>query len=160
MGLIDKLEQLLIPSKRSKSKRIDLKEVMCRPKKKNLVETFRTPAVGCEYKNMDGSDRQAALGKLKDGERVRLLWDAGSDGSKKTLYLVRGRNTQAFSMANCFGRLNDKVAADVISRLTQEGIVTAAHVAKIVGGTRKRPKLGCIVELTSYRTAESKNQPD
>lgn len=154
MGLIDTLEQLLIPSKRSKKERIDLKEVMCKPKKKDFIESLRTPVVGCEYKNVDGSDRQEALEKLKEGERVRLLWDAGKDGSKKTLYLVRGRHTQAFSMANCFGRLNDKAAAEVIRRLTQEQIATAAHVAKIVGGTRKRPKLGCIVELSTYHTSE------
>ena len=155
MGLLDKLEHLLIPSKRSKSERINLKEVMCKPKKKNLIETFRTPAVGCEYKNIDGSERQAALEKLKEGERVRLLWDAGKDGNKRAIYLVRGRNTQAFSMKNCFGRLNDKAAADVISKLTQERIATAARVVKIVGATRKRPKLGCIIELSTYRTNEN-----
>lgn len=158
MGLIDTLEHLLIPSKRPKSVRIDLKEVLCKPKKKDLIETFATPAVGCGYSNMDGSDRQAALEKLKEGERVRLLWDAGKEGNKKTLYLVRGRNTQSFSMTNCFGRLNDKVAADVIRWLTQESIATTAHVAKIVGGTRKRPKLGCIMELSTYHTAESKKR--
>ena len=154
MGLIDKLEQLLIPSKRTKGERINLKEVMCRPKKKDLIDTLQTPAVGCEYRNVDGSERQAALEKLKAGERVRLLWDAGKDDNKKTLYLVRGKNTQSFSMANCFGRLNDKIASDVIRKLTQEQITTAARVARIVGGTRKRPKLGCIIELSSYRTTE------
>ena len=85
MGLLDKLEHLLIPSRRSNSERINLKEVMCKPKKKNLIETFRTPAVGCEYKNIDGSERQAALEKLKEGERVRLLWDAGKDDNKKAV---------------------------------------------------------------------------
>ncbi len=154
MGLIDSLERLLIPSKRQRSERIDLREVICKPKKKNLVQTFRTPAAGCEYTNMDGSERQLALEKLKVGERVRIMWDAGKDGNKKTLYLVRRRHTQGFSMADCFGRLNDKVAADVIRWLTQDKIATAAHVAKIVGGTRKRPKLGCILELSTYRTAE------
>ena len=158
MGLIDTLERLLIPSKRSKSERINLKEVMCKPKKRDLIETVRTPAVGCEYRNIDGSERQAALERLKEGERIRLLWDTGKDGTKKTIYLVRGRNTQAFSMTNCFGRLNDKAAEDVIRRLTQEQIATAAHVAKIVGGTRKKPKLGCFIELSTYRTSESKAQ--
>ncbi len=158
MGLIDTLEHLLIPSKRSKSERINLKEVMCKPKKRDFIVSFRTPAVGCEYKNIDGSERQEALEQLKEGERVRLLWDAGKDGTKKTIYLVRGRHTQAFSMTNCFGRLNDKAASDVIRRLTQEQIATTAHIAKIVGGTRKKPKLGCLLELSTYRTSESKAQ--
>lgn len=152
MGLLDTLEHLLIPSKRSKRQRIHLKEVMCKPKKKDRIETFQTPAVGCEYKNIDGSDRQSALAKLKEGERVRLLWDAGKDGSKTKLYLVRGRRSQAFSLSNCFGRLSDKISSDVIRKLTQEQIATAARVCRIVGGTGKRPKLGCIIELTTYRT--------
>ena len=156
MGLIDTLEHLLIPSKRPKSERIDLKEVVCKPKAKNLVQTFRTLAVGCEYSNKDGSERQLALEKIKVGERVRLLWDSGEDGNKKILYLVRGRHTQSLNISNCFGRLNDKVAADVIRWLTQEQIATTAHVAKIVGGTRKRPKLGCLIELSTYRTPEGK----
>jgi hypothetical protein len=57
-------------------------------------------------------------------------------------------------MADCFGRLNDKVAADVIRWLTQERISTAVRVARIVGGTRKRPKLGCLLELSTYRTGD------
>ncbi len=156
MGLIDTLEHLLIPSRRPKSERVDLKEIVCKPRKKNLVQTFKTPAVGCEYSNKDGSERQTALEKLKDGERVRLLWDSGTDGNKKTLYLVRGRQNQSLNISNCFGRLNDKVAADVIRWLTQDHITTAAHVDKIVGGTRKRPKLGCIIALSTYKTPESK----
>ena len=158
MGLLDTLERLLIPSKRPKSERIDLREIMCKPREKDRIETFKTAVVGCEYGNMDGSDRQMALEKLKVGERVRLMWDAGRDGSRKTLYLVRGRRTQAFSMADCIGRLNDKVAADVIRRLTRDQVATAARVAKIVGGTRKRPKLGCVMELSTYHTAESKKR--
>ena len=155
MGLIDTLEQILIPSKRTKKERIGLKEIVCKPKAKNLVQTFKTSAVGCEYSNMDGSERQLALEKLKAGERVRLLWDAGKDGNKKTLYLVRGSR----SIGDCFGRLNDKVAADVIRWLTQDQVSTTARVAKIVGGTRKRPKLGCVIELSTYRMPERKKRP-
>ena len=53
-------------------------------------------------------------------------------------------------MSDCFGRLNDRVAADVIRWLTQENVVTEAQVLKIQGGTPKRPKLGCVMELTAY----------
>lgn len=156
MGLLETLERMLIPSKRPEKQTVNLKEIVCKTRKKDLVQTFRTAAVGCEYSNPDGSERQETLAKVKAGEKLRLLWDAGETGNKKTIYLVRGARTQQLSIANCFGRLEDKVAADVIRWLTQESISTSARVVKVVGGTRKRPKLGCIVELSTYQ-APKKN---
>ncbi len=155
MGILNTLERLLIPSKRPV--RMGLKEIVCKPKKKNFIENMRTSATGSEYTNPDGSDRQDAIQKLKVGEKVRLLWDAGETGQKKTIYLVRGGNTQKFSMSDCFGRLNDKIAADVIRWLTQEKIATSAKVVKIVGGTRKRPKLGCVLEISTYKSPDKKD---
>ena len=157
MGLLDTLEQIFIKSKRPKKQVVNLKEIVCKSKKKAFVQTFNTSAVGCEYSNPDGSERQEALAKAKVGEKVRLLWDAGETGNKKTIYLVRGPGIQQLNIANCFGRLNDKVAGDVIRWLTQESIATTAKVAKIVGGTRKRPKLGCVIELTTYKVVEKKS---
>ena len=157
MGLLDTLEQLFIKSKRPKKQVVNLKEIVCKSKKKNFVQTFITSAVGCEYSNPDGSERQEALAKAKVGEKVRLLWDAGETGNKKTIYLVRGPGIQQLNIANCFGRLNDEVARDVIRWLTQESIATTAKVAKIVGGTRKRPKLGCVLELSTYKVVEKKS---
>ncbi|MBW1890385.1 MAG: hypothetical protein JRI93_07660, partial [Deltaproteobacteria bacterium] len=40
--------------------------------------------------------------------------------------------------------------------LTKDNIVTAARVVRIVGGTRKRPKLGCVLELSTYPSPEKK----
>ncbi len=154
MGLLDSLERMFVPSKRPKKQVVNLKEIVCRSKKKDWVQTFNTSAVGCEYSNPDGSERQEALAKVKAGEKVRLLWDAGETGNKKTIYLVRGPRVQQLNISNCFGRLNDKVAGDVIRWLTQENTATTAKVVKIVGGTRKRPKLGCIIELSTYKVAE------
>ena len=156
MGLIDTLERLLIPSKRSEKRTVGLKEIVCKPRKKNLVQTFRTSAAGCEYTNPDGSERQEALSRVKAGEKIRLLWDSGESGNKKTVYLVRGPRTQRFSISNCFGRLDSKVAEDVVHWLTQESIATTARVVKVVGGTRKRPKLGCILELSAYHVPEKR----
>ena len=149
MGLLNTLERLLIPGKSPKKQIVNLKEIVCKPRKKNWVQTFNASAVGCELSNPDGSKRQEALAKLKAGEKVRLLWDGGESGNKKTIYLVRGPRTQQLSISNCFGRLSDKVAADVIRWLTRNSIATTAKVIKIVGGTAKRPKLGCVVELTT-----------
>ena len=157
MGLLDALEQMFVKSKRPKKQVVNLKEIVCKSKKKDFVQTFNTSAVGCEYRNPDGSERQEALAKAKAGEKLRLLWDAGETGNKKTIYLVRGPGTQQLNISNCFGRLNDKVAADVIRWLTQESIATAAKVVKIVGGTRKRPKLGCVIELSTYKVVEKKS---
>jgi hypothetical protein len=112
--------------------------------------------VGVEYSNIDGSDRQEALKKIKAGERVRLIWSAGDSGDKDTVYLVRKGLSQELSMPDCFGRLNDKVAADVVRWLTRENRVTGARVVKLTGGTRKRPKLGCILELRTYPGPEEK----
>ena len=156
MGLLDSLERMFVPSKKTRKRVVNLKEIVCKSKKKDWVQTFNTSAVGCEYSNPDGSERQEALAKVKIGEKVRLLWDAGETGNKKTIYLVRGPRTQQLNISNCFGRLSDKVAGEVIRWLTQENIGTTAKVVKIVGGTRKRPKLGCVVELSTYHVKEKK----
>ena len=156
MGLLRTLEHLLIPSKRPEKQTVNLKEIVCKPRKKNWIQTFNASVVGCELSNPDGSKRQEALAKLKVGEKVRLLWDSGETGSKKTIYLVRGPKTQRLSISDCFGRLGDKVAGDVIRWLTRDGIATTAKVIKIIGGTPKRPKLGCVIELSTYQVGEKK----
>jgi hypothetical protein len=156
MGLLEILERLLIAARRPKKTTVNLKEIVCKPKAKDLVQSFRTSAAGCEYSNPNGSERQEALAKVKAGEKVRLLWDSGESGNKKTIYLVRGPKSQELDISDCFGRLEDKVAADVIRWLTQESIATTAKVVKIMGGTRKRPKLGCVVELSTYRVDDKR----
>jgi hypothetical protein len=153
MGLLNTLERLLVPGKRPEKQIVNLKEIVCKPRKKDWIQTFNTSAMGCEHSNPDGSKRQEALAKLKVGEKVRLLWDGGETGSKKMIYLVRGPKTQELSISNCFGRLSDKVAGDVIRWLTRDNITTTAKVIKIVGGTAKRPKLGCVIELSTYRVS-------
>ena len=149
MGLLNSLERLLVPSRRNQQKKVDLKEIYCKRKDDDFIRQFRTAAVGTDYSNPDGSDRQAAMEKLKAGQKVRLVWDAGN---KPVVYLVlqRGVMARELSMPDCFGRLDDKVAADVIRWLNQENIVTSATVIKITGGTRKRPRLGCVLELRTY----------
>ena len=154
MGILNTLERMFVPGKRPEKRVVNLKEIVCKSRKKAWVQTFNTSAVGCEYSNPDGSERQEALARIKVGEKVRLLWDAGETGNKKTIYLVRGLRSQQLNISNCFGRLDHKIAADIIRWLTQENIATTAKVVKIVGGTRKRPKLGCVVELSTYRVAE------
>ncbi len=149
MGLLDKLERLLHRSPQEET-RVELKEIFCKPGRRQFIEKINTAASGCQYSNPDGSSRQKALEKLKVGERVRLIWHAGSSGSKHIVYLVRGAKSQELSMPDCFGCLNDKIAARVVRWLTRDNIVTAARVIKITGGTRKQPRLGCVLELTTY----------
>ncbi len=149
MSLLDALEQMLLRYKRGKE-RVDLKEIFCKRSDDGFIETFRTAAAGVEYSNIDGSDRQEALKKIKVGEKVRLIWDSGDSGNKDTVYLVRKGKGQELALPDCFGRLNDKVAADVIRWLTKENVVTSAKVVKITGGTRKRPRLGCVLVLRTY----------
>jgi hypothetical protein len=86
---------------------------------------------------------------------VRLIWRAEAVGDQKIIYTVRYARTQKISIPDCFGRLGDKIAADVIRWLTRDNIVTAAKVAKIVGGTPRHPKLGCVLELTTYPGTET-----
>ena len=150
MKILKMLEEIFIPSKKAKTEHVDLKEIDCRRKDNDFVRQFRTAAVGTRYGNPDGSDRQAALKKLKVDEKIRLIWDAGSPSNRQIVYLVRGGRTRKLSMADCFGRLNDKVAADVVQWLNRDNITTSARVVKVVGGTRKRPDLGCVLELTAY----------
>ena len=155
MGLLHILERLLHKSKEDE-KLVALKEIFCKPKGKELIKQFKTAAVGCQYSNVDGSSRQDALKKLKAGQRVRLIWNAEDAGSRDTVYLVKSGRGQELSMPDCFGRLNDKIAASVVRWLTRDNIVTAAKVVKITGGTRKQPRLGCVLELASYPGPEEK----
>lgn len=134
----------------SKAERVDLKEIFCKPKGRELIKTIRTSAVGVALTNLDGSERQEALKKLKEGEKVRLVWDANSPAKKSIVYLVRGGLRQRLNMADCFGRLEDKIAGNVVRWITKDNILTSAKVVKIVGGTRKQPKLGCVLELSTY----------
>lgn len=145
MGLLDILERMFMPSR--KAERIDLKEITGKPRGEP-IHTVRTAVVGCTYSNPDGSDRQETLEKLKPGQRVRLILDAG----KNVVYLLRHRHTgtHQLAMPDCFGRLEDKVAANVIRWMNQDNVVTLGKIVKITGGTRKRPKLGCVLELNAY----------
>ncbi len=130
---------------------LDLKELFCNPKKGAFIETFRTAAVGVAYANLDGSDRQAVLQKMKAGQKVGLIWDAGNSKTRKIIYLVRSGRINRSSMSDCFGLLNEKVAAAVVRQVTRDNIMTAARVFQITGGTRKQPKLGCVLELSTYQ---------
>lgn len=156
MRIIERLERIFIPSKRAKEEHVNLKEIFCKRKGDGFIDKVRTPATGCEHSNPDGSERQETLEKLKVGEKVRLIWDATGSVNKNTVYLLRKGRTQQLSMPDCFGRLNDKVATDVVRWLTHDNIVTSAKVVKITGGTRKNPRLGCVLELTTYPGPEKK----
>ena len=147
MGILDAVERFVM---RRKDKPAGLREIRGDLKGKEQLRQFNTPVVGSEHSNADGTKRQDALAKLKEGEKVRLIWDSGESGNKMIIYVVRGGKGSALTMADCFGRLGDKAAADVIRWLTEENIVTLAKVSKITGGTRKKPKLGCVLELTTY----------
>jgi hypothetical protein len=153
MGFLQALVRMFIPPE--DEKQMDLKEIYCKKKGLEVIDTYRTTAVGTQYSNLDGSDRQQALQKLKEGQSVRLLWHPGGSEKKDTIYLVRGGKNQQLSMEDCFGRLNDKMAGNVVRWLTQENIITRAKIVKILGGTRKRPKLGCVLELTTYQGPQS-----
>jgi hypothetical protein len=96
--------------------------------------------------------------KVKERDKVRLVWSEGQSGSKDIVYLVKGGLGRELSMSNCFGRLDDKTAAQVIHWLNKENIVTAARIAKITGGTPKHPKLGCILELETYQGPKEKDK--
>ena len=150
MKLLRTIERMFIPGRRDREKHVQLKEIFCKRKDDDYIKRFRTPAAGCEHSNPDGSQRQDALRKIKPGEKIRLIWDSGDSGNKTTVYLLRKGMSRELSMPDCFGRLNDKSAADVTSWLSQDNIVTAAKVVKITGGTRKNPRLGCLLELTTY----------
>ncbi len=158
MGLLEILENILLKKKRERI--VELKEIFCKRKDNNYIEKFRTSVVGAEHKNIDGSDRQDALKKLKEGEKVRLIWSPGGSANKEIVYLVKKSIGKELNLPDCFGRLNDKVAVNVVDWLNKKNIVTSAKVVKITGGTRKRPKLGCVLELTTYQTQAEKTGSD
>jgi len=154
MGLLELFERILGTSRQEK--RIDFKEILCKRKGDDYIKKIKTPVVGSDHKNIDGSERQNALKKLKKGEKVRLLWNTGDSGNKRIIYLLRSGGTHELAMSDCFGRLNDTVAGDIIRWMTRENIVTTANVVKLTGGTRKRPKQGCVLELRTYPAPDQK----
>ena len=157
MSLLNLIESVIFKSKTaSKEVHVGLKEIICKRQKKHFIEAFRANVVGTEYSNPDGSRRQDAMQKIKEGDKVRMVWAQGQSGSKDIVYLVKGGIGRELIMSNCFGRLDDKTAAQVIHWLDKENIVTAARVVKITGGTPKRPKLGCVLELETYHGPEEK----
>ena len=158
MGLLRSLERIFVPGRKTREKHVELKEIFCKRKDDDYIQKIRTAATGCAYSNPDGSERQEALQKIKVGSKVRLIWDAGESGNKTTVYLVRKGGRHELSMPDCFGRLNDKIAADVTRWLTHDNIVTSANVVKITGGTRKNPKLGCVLELRTYPGPKKKRK--
>ena len=148
MGLIDILEKILVKPRRGT--RVNLKEIYCNRADDDFIKSFRTTVAGSEYSNVDGSERQATLQKLKVGEKVRLIWEGGESGSKDKIYVLRGGKDRELAIPDCFGLLNDKVTRDVIQWLSREKIITSAQVVDITGGTSKRPKLSCVLELRTY----------
>jgi len=159
MKLLNLIESVLFKSKATpKEVHVELKEIVCKRKKKHFIEAFRTTAVGTAYSNPDGSRRQDAIQKIKEGDKVRLVWAEGQSGTKDIVYLVKGGIGRELIMSNCFGRLDDKTAARVIHWLNKENIVTAARVVKMTGGTSKQPKLGCILELETYHGPKEKEK--
>lgn len=158
MRLLNLIESVIFNKKTvSEEVHVELKEIICKRKKKNFIEAFRTNAVGTEYSNPDGSRRQDAMQKIKEGDKVRLVWAEGRSGAKDIVYLVKGGIGRQLIMSNCFGRLDDRTASQVIQWLNKENIVTAARVVKITGGTPKHPKLGCILELETYKGPKEKD---
>ena len=155
MGLLEIFERALLPAKKKEVRQLDMMEIYCKRKDDQFIKQFRAAVTGTAYKNPDGSDRQQALGKLKIGERVRLIWDSGKTGSKEKVFVFRKGRGRELNPAECFGRLDDNTAADVIHWLTKSNIVPTARGQKILGGTRKRPKLGCVIQLTTYPGPEA-----
>lgn len=155
MGLIDILESILTP--RKEKKRVDLKEIYCRRKDDDFIRRFNTTVVGGDLRNVDGSDRQEAMNKLKVGQKVRMILESGEGGKKDKIHLLLGGRSQELDISQCFGRLSDKVTADVVRWLNRDNIVTTASVVKLTGGTRKRPKLGCVLQLTTYPGPKKKS---
>jgi len=150
MGLLETLERFFLPSRAEEKIHVDLKEIYCKRKDDAFIKRIRTSAVGCAYNNPDGSDRQKIVAKLKAGERIRLIWEAADAKKDPTVYLVRKGASRQLNMTDCFGRLNDRVASEIVRKLTRENVVTSATVVRLTGGTRKNSKRSCILELTLY----------
>ena len=133
-----------------------VKEIFCSLVGDTYLKKFKTTAIDSEQKNLDGSDPQEAINKLKIGEKVRLIWDADSTEDTHVVYLLRSGEGDQLSMADCFGRLNVNVATQVIRGVSGGDTMTEARVNKIAGGTRKRPMLSCVLEITTYPAPEKK----
>ena len=135
-----------------------LKEIYCKRKDDDFIKQFNTSVVGCHLRNVDGSERQEALKKIKIGQKVRLILEPGQGGKKDKINLLPGGRSQELDISQCFGRLNDKFTKDIVRWLTRDNIVTSAKVVNITGGTRKQPKLGCVLQLTTYQEKQKSSK--
>jgi len=98
MALIDRFEALFGTLRKEEEEHVDLKEIFCKRKDDGFIKRVRTAAVGCEYSNTDGSERQDSLSQLKAGEKVRLIWGATGSGAKK--YRLPGTERQEQGAGN------------------------------------------------------------
>ena len=147
--VVQSILRLLKPP--SITREMALKELACDPKKGTPTGSRRAAVRGTGYSNPDGSDRQQVLAGLKEGRRVRLVWDAGGKRNRQVVYVVRSGLGRQAAMQDCFGTLDPALAEEVVGGALKGEMMTGARIARITGGTARQPKRGSVLELTFYR---------
>jgi hypothetical protein len=142
-----------LQKRKQKAKTIERKlvaftEIYGDPKETGYQRKFKTKAVGVTKPNYDGSSRQEVIKRLRVGQKVRLVWDKNNPYDPNTIMLFP--DYDQLNMEECFGHLKADLASDVVCWVTEGDLSVYAEVAKILGGTKKLPTLGCLLEITVY----------
>lgn len=120
-------------------------------KQKKYIRTFETKVVGVTFDNDDGSSRQDAIGNLQVGQQVYLVWNPHNPHSSNAILVFGNISTNEVVMSSCLGHLKSGLGADVLEWSKDdnyEGIY--AEVVKILGGTKNKPTLGCLIRICLY----------
>ena len=131
--------------------RLELKTIPGERPTGKYSRKFKTKVVGVTFDNLDGSSRQVAISRLKQGDQLQLAWNP-SDAHDSNAILVFGKGTMSHLEGDtCIGHLKADLAADVVAWINGDDIEGIyAEVSKILGGTKELPTYGCLIELTIY----------
>jgi hypothetical protein len=122
------------------------------------IKKFKTKVVGVTHENVDGSSRQDAIGRLRVGQKVRLVWEKDNPHDPNAILLFPG-TTGNVKMKDCVGYLKADLAADMVNWVTNTDWCVYAEVAEILGGYEGADTLGCLLEITVYSEVEPTPTP-
>ena len=110
------------------------------------VRSFTTRIAGVSKRNSDGTKRQDILGRCEEGERLLLLREPENRYDPDAIAVFRATHEQV-----------GYVPGDVAFRLGQQmdsGLTAMAEIVEIRGGTRKKPTLGCAIEIQLFKAGD------
>ncbi len=118
-------------------------------KQKTYKRQFKTKIVGVTYDNIDGSSRQDAIRRARRGQRIQLAWNPADPYDANAGLVFCEGSMEYLEMDDCMGHIKADLAADIVEWVKTDKYKSIyAEVADVLGGSRKFPTLGCLIEIT------------